>query len=219
MYVEISHCLWMAYFLGKYFPQEGWLTTGCAHEGFPILQGEVTTLVFVEETMTADYPTIGVYLVLKVIPLTTDATWAGGFPLVVEDMGELEVDPWFEIVVIGRDVFPRLGTIEPRASDLTLGVTGDDEGGRYPRGFFPERQGKRADMGVRWGISEVLKVIRFYWASCKLSMDGWTLLYISSFHGASVAGLTKDSLVVLNSEIAWPIEVLQKGALGPYSIP
>ena len=47
---------------------------GCAHEGFPILQGEVTTLVFVEETITTNFPTIGVYLTLEVTPLTNDET-------------------------------------------------------------------------------------------------------------------------------------------------
>ena len=76
---------------------------GCTPEGWLVLEGGVTSLVFMGGTRTTDCPTVGVCLVLEVTPLTTDATSARGCPPSVEDTGEPEVDLGFGTVVIGLE--------------------------------------------------------------------------------------------------------------------
>ena len=55
---------------------------------FPALEGGITTLVFVYGTMVNGFPIVGLCLVLELAPLINETTWVGGFPPMVEDMGE-----------------------------------------------------------------------------------------------------------------------------------
>ena len=63
--------------------------------------------MFVDGTITAGCPTTVLFLVLEVSPLINGTTWERGFPLVVEDMGESEVDLGFGTEGLGMDIWPR----------------------------------------------------------------------------------------------------------------
>ena len=47
---------------------------GCIPDNFLVLEGGITTLVFVDGTVTVGCPTIGLYLVVEISALTNQIT-------------------------------------------------------------------------------------------------------------------------------------------------
>ena len=147
-------------FLSWVYPQEGWLTMGCTPKSWPILEGRVTNLFLVGGTTTGDYLTTRVCLLMDVTPLTTDTTWARGFPPMVEDTGEPKEDPWFWTVVTGLKGWTGLGIIDPWYGDVKLGVIWDIESGWYLVWVDSKRRSKRADTGSQRGRGKIVMFAR-----------------------------------------------------------
>ena len=53
---------------------------GCIPEIYLLLEGGITTFVFVDGTITIGCPTTLFFLVLETYPLSNETTWDGGSP-------------------------------------------------------------------------------------------------------------------------------------------